>query len=121
VICPGCQRDNQAARRYCGGCGCNFEPACQSCGFSNDHVDRFCGGCGTALRAEDIQPRRVIMGHQVAAARHVAARPAPPATSWPADELAGLFEPAAVGVEESDLPEAGIIQGDVDRLFGGVS
>jgi hypothetical protein len=39
----------------------------------------------------------------------------------PADELADLFEPAPASVEEPALPEAGISQDDVDRLFGGAS
>jgi hypothetical protein len=119
VTCPGCQRDNQPARRYCGGCGCNFEPACASCGFANDAIDRFCGGCGVALRAGD---SRMIGTHAAAAPVAAGAVIAAP-TGW-ASELADLFEPAAAAaaaVEESDLPEAGINQDDVDRLFGDAS
>jgi hypothetical protein len=116
VTCPECQRDNQPARRYCGGCGCNFEPACASCGFANDHIDRFCGGCGVALR---VGGSRMIHSHAApGAVTPVIAAP----LGW-SNELAGLFEPAAAAAaeEESDLPEAGIDQDDVDRLFGGAS
>jgi hypothetical protein len=122
MICPGCQRDNHAARRYCGRCGCNFEPACTGCGFANDRDDRFCGGCGSALRAREVNARPAAP----AAARHAIAAPAVTAAAqaspWDAGELAELFAPAAVAVDDGpDLPETGIGQGDVDRLFGGVA
>ena len=39
---------------------------------------------------------------------------------WAAAELAELFQPAAPEPEEIDLPEVGISQNDVDRLFGSV-
>jgi hypothetical protein len=125
VICPGCKRDNRAARRYCGRCGCNFEPACDGCGFANDRDDRFCGGCGCALHAREAHARPAVP-----AARHlIAAAPATPAATaaaqspaWDAGELAELFAPAAVAAQDGpDLPEAGIGQNDVDRLFGGVA
>ncbi|HEX3759208.1 MAG TPA: zinc ribbon domain-containing protein [Kofleriaceae bacterium] len=86
MICPGCQHDNRAARRYCGRCGCNFEPACEGCGFANDREDRFCGGCGLALRARNAQVPALCDSRELAA----------------------------------DLPEIGISQNDVDRLFGDV-
>jgi hypothetical protein len=131
VTCPSCRRDNRTGRRYCGGCGCNFEPACDGCGFANDAADRFCGGCGHSLRAE----RRAqgaagarAAGAAVPAAAHPAApRPAAAAavaglaaagSAWEANELAALFTPAAVADAEPALPEAGINQDDVDRLFG---
>lgn len=67
MTCPSCRRDNQPTRRYCGACGCNFEPACDSCGFANDPADRFCGGCGQSLRAE----RRARAGAAVTPAAQV--------------------------------------------------
>jgi hypothetical protein len=160
MTCPGCRRDNHAARRYCGGCGCNFAPACDACGFANETQDRFCGGCGHGLRAGDRHARPAVAavraqghagagshapvhgrGHAQAAAHphpsghapagHAPAGHAPaaaasakPATSgspWDAGELAELFAPAPIAEDAPDLPEVGISQGDVDRLFGGSS
>jgi hypothetical protein len=119
VICPGCQRDNHPRRRYCGRCGCNFDPICRSCGFVNDRDDRFCGGCGVSLVTENVRAPPIV-----AAAPHPAAPAAAPqvaaAAALPVDELAGLFSPRATAGEASRLPEAGIVQNDLDRLFGGV-
>jgi hypothetical protein len=113
VICPVCRRDNQIHRRYCGGCGCNFDPACQGCGFANDHEDRFCGACGVSLGAE---PRTTSV--RAAAPSHVAGPSPMAALSLPIDELAGLFSTPVVDAESSALPERGIAQDDLDRLFG---
>ena len=136
MTCPSCRRDNHAARRYCGGCGCNFAAACDTCGFANEAQDRFCGGCGQGLRAGE--PRARPAAAAVRAAIHAAipsharsaqaaapsAPPAPVATAkaaaspWDASELAELFAPPAVAEDGPDLPEIGIGQDDVDRLFG---
>jgi hypothetical protein len=125
VNCPGCRRDNHAARRYCGGCGCNFEPACTGCGFANERSDRYCGGCGEPLRtaAQHPRPGAAQRGAAHATVAVVAAVAAVPATGtvWEASELAELFAPPPAAEEEPDLPDAGIGQSDVDRLFGGVS
>lgn len=51
MTCPGCQRQNQPHRRYCGGCGCNLAPVCRQCSFANEGEDRYCGGCGELLTA----------------------------------------------------------------------
>lgn len=145
MICPGCQRDNRANRRYCGACGCNLEPACGACGFVNDRDDRFCGGCGWSMSAAGVQPLAGAVRMPHADAPHDAARaayppavataapaapasqvPGPPHPSrttqsmpWPVDELAGLFTPqVAPAAEGPALPEIGIAQGDLDRLFG---
>jgi len=148
MICPGCQRDNRANRRYCGACGCNLEPACGACGFVNDRDDRFCGGCGSAMSAAGVPPIAGAAlvphgaaprhaGHPAAALTSAAAAPAPyaaltsqvpvsphpPRTTqampWPVDELAGLFTPqVAPAAEGPALPEIGIAQDDLDRLFG---
>lgn len=150
MICPGCQRDNRANRRYCGACGCNLEPACGACGFVNDRDDRFCGGCGSSMSAAGVQPLAGAVlaphpaGHAPAGGGHVAAAataapaaplpyaappsqvPAPPHASrttqsmpWPVDELAGLFTPQVVPAAGGPaLPEIGIAQDDLDRLFG---
>lgn len=42
----------------------------------------------------------------------------PMAPAWQMNELAGLFAPPAPAPEASDLPEIGIGQDDLDRLFG---
>jgi hypothetical protein len=124
VICPACQRDNQPKRRYCGACGCNFDPACRACGFANERKDRFCGGCGLALATA----ASAVAASAATAASAVASAPPPPATtaraaaatsSWAAGELAGLFNKPAVIEEATDLPEQGVDQADLDRLFGG--
>lgn len=118
MTCPGCQRDNHPARRYCGGCGCNFEAACIECGFANDAADRFCGGCGQGLRAHRARA-------EIAALPRSAAQVTGPVASaggvWDLNELAELFAPAPVVEETPDLPEVGISQSDVDKLFGGAS
>jgi len=126
VTCPGCRRDNHAARRYCGGCGCNFEPACTGCGFANERSDRFCGGCGEPLRAAARHPHPGIAARGASGAAHaaapaVAAAPATTSTVWEASELAELFAPPPAPEETNDLPEAGINQDNLDDLFGGAS
>ncbi len=112
MICPSCQRANDPRRRYCGKCGCNFDPLCRDCGFANDHADRFCGGCGTVLGTEHAGSRPAV-----AAAAYLAVVPAPPAAG-PVDELAGLFSSPIAGTDAVELPDSGIAQGDLDRLFG---
>jgi hypothetical protein len=118
VTCPGCQRDNHPARRYCGGCGCNFEPACADCGFANDAADRFCGGCGLSLRVDPRSRAGIAalprIGKSITAPVPIAAA----AGGWDLNELAELFTPAAVAEETPDLPEAGINQDNIDQLFG---
>jgi hypothetical protein len=132
VNCPGCRRDNHAARRYCGGCGCNFEPACTGCGFANERTDRFCGGCGEPLRAVAPHPRpgvaanaahgaAVTAAPAVIVAPAVIAAPATASTVWEASELAELFAPPPAPEETHDLPEVGINQENLDDLFGGAS
>jgi predicted amidophosphoribosyltransferase len=140
VICPGCQRDNHPRRRYCGRCGSNLDPICRSCSFANDRDDRFCGGCGVSLAIESARASQVVAAapHPATvppvaataspvtalpvAALPVAALPvaALPVAALPVDELAGLFSPRTPAEEGSRLPEAGIVQNDLDRLFGGV-
>ena len=123
--CPACQRTNHPRRRYCGGCGCNFAPACDACGFANDRADRFCGGCGQGLRAaagaERPAAERAAAGmpSRAPAAAPPAVAPAP--GPWDPSELAALFTPAAPVEEIPELPDSGISQNDVDRLFGGAS
>lgn len=111
MICHGCGRGNDRARRYCGGCGANL-PACTRCGFANDRDDRYCGGCGTTIEtAAAVAPRRVTGSR-------------PPV--MPAGTAAGAFshaelvellsaEPAA---SVRALPDGSIGQDDLDRLFG---
>jgi len=109
MTCPACRADNHARRRYCGKCGCNFDPACQDCGFANERDDRFCGGCGLGLRSDG----------RVLPAALPAANALPAVTTWPVDELAGLFVRPEVLDDGPQLPETGVAQDDLDRLFGG--
>ena len=144
MICPGCRRENDPRRRYCGKCGCNFSPVCRRCSFPNEHDDRFCGGCGANLIAKDgcylrraAQPDREAIGPAMAALPAMAAMAAMPAIA-PRDpsrdaaarlevaavmqtamtELSGLFASPATVTEGTALPDAGIAQDDLDRLFG---
>lgn len=93
-----CGRDNDPKRRFCGECGAFLAPVCRSCDFKNAVGDRFCGGCG-----DGIAPL-VARG---ASAPKGADR-----------ELAGLFHVAPATMTAAELPESGVSQDDVDRLFG---
>lgn len=101
MTCPGCARPNKPERRFCGGCGTNLEPVCRACAFANDADDKFCGGCGVTLRAE-AAPRVVAV-----------VKPAP------GGELVGLFAKAPKADAPAKLPDSGVSQGDLDKLFGG--
>jgi len=120
VICPGCQRENDPKRRYCGRCGTNFQPVCRRCSFANERDDRFCGGCGAMLVASDgchvkrTEPRSEPV--QVGPTITMVAAPAAAAAS--PEELSGLFASPVVQIEESKLPKTGVSQDDLDRLFG---
>ena len=120
MTCPGCRAENHARRRYCGQCGCNFAPACQACGFANEARDRFCGGCGDALRA--VGHARPAAGVALPGLPPVAVAAATPAGSpWQVGELAGLFSfQPAVPDDGPKLPETGVGQDDLDRLFEAV-
>jgi double zinc ribbon protein len=114
MTCPRCSTGIRASRRYCGQCGCNLAPACQACGFANEQDDRFCGGCGVGLVAG-------AAGAFASPYAQVAAPAAsmPAGSTWGADELAGLFARPAVHDAGPQLPESGVAQDDLDRLFGG--
>jgi hypothetical protein len=119
VICPGCQRENDPKRRYCGRCGTNFQPVCRRCSFANAPDDRFCGGCGAMLvAAEGCHVRRTApvaaAPVQVGPAVSVVAAPAPAQR----EELSGLFATPVVQAEDTKLPQSGVSQDDLDRLFG---
>jgi len=124
VNCPGCARQNEDGRRFCGGCGIALRAPCRRCGFANLPIDLFCGGCGDAIAsAVQAAPPRVPMAV-------VHASPMPPPATQPrqparrkdeiaAAELQELLEhnaPAAGG-SVSALP-ARVSQDDLDRLFG---
>ena len=120
MICPGCQRENDPKRRYCGRCGTNFQPVCRRCSFANERDDRFCGGCGAMLVASDgchvkrtTEPRAEAV--QVGPTVTLAAVPAP---AQPPEELSGLFASPVVQAEDPKLPQTGVSQDDLDRLFG---
>lgn len=144
MICPGCTKENDPKRRYCGRCGTNFSPVCRRCSFANANDDRYCGGCGANLVAKDVHVKQVVAegsaAHAmpvpppipaVAHAHHtppaipaipmIPAVPAMPALTKPGnDELSGLFSsPVATNnVSDVALPETGVSQDDLDRLFG---
>jgi len=102
MTCPGCARPNKPDRRFCGGCGANLEPVCRACAFANDADDKFCGGCGATLRGD---APRVAVAVAVKAA--------------PAGELVGLFAKAPKADAPAKLPDTGVSQSDLDKLFGG--
>lgn len=128
--CPACERHNDAKRRYCGGCGENLRCVCLACEFENTVEDRFCGGCGIVVSAH-VPSAPLVMAPPAKSKPAAAALPTmtatailpliplspPPAAS---DEMNALF--AAPPVElETQLPDGGIVQSDVDRLFGAMS
>ncbi len=100
TTCPRCDRANSAKRRYCGECGHFLAPACRRCDFANDADDQFCGGCGGDL-----------IGHVAVAGAGGSAMPL---------ELRELFSVPVTTASSSvvELPEAGVSQDDLDRLFG---
>ena len=107
MTCRGCRQENAANRRYCGGCGECLVAACAGCGFSNAVDDRYCGGCGNGLGTV-----RAPVTERPAPTQHNHAH----AVAEIPDELRGLFERAAP--EPTALPQAGIGQDDLDKLFG---
>jgi hypothetical protein len=111
VKCPSCTRTNDDHRRYCGRCGFNFDPVCRGCDFVNAHDDRFCGGCGSELwgkpvKAPALAPRLAIVS-------------TPTQTPTDNGELHGLFAKTAAPEEVARLPDSGVSQSDLDKLFGG--
>ena len=60
VRCPGCQRENTASRRFCGGCGQGLWETCPRCSGEVPLDEQFCGGCGADVRSlADDQSREV--------------------------------------------------------------
>jgi hypothetical protein len=106
MTCPSCTHDNDAARRYCGQCGCNLKPVCVRCGFSNAAPDRFCGGCGLGLAAYATQLADGDAPPQPLA-RPVA--PSPPvrlAAVTPAPQPAPVAAPAKLAAVAAPAPAA---------------
>lgn len=123
--CPACQRANGSNRRFCGGCGNDLACVCAACAFQNTVDDRYCGGCGVGFGDA---PARAKAGPHTTARMHVVPVSQSPgvgtttqsprvAESPPTDEMAALFSSPPVELE-TQLPESGIVQADVDRLFG---
>jgi class 3 adenylate cyclase/tetratricopeptide (TPR) repeat protein len=52
VRCASCETENEAGRKFCGGCGARLLVACASCGSGNTPGVRFCGECGAPLDAQ---------------------------------------------------------------------
>jgi class 3 adenylate cyclase/predicted ATPase len=51
MLCPRCQRDNDADAKCCEGCGAKLELACGSCNTPNALNSKFCRECGARLAA----------------------------------------------------------------------
>jgi hypothetical protein len=127
VICSACDRVNAGHRRYCGGCGNDLTCVCAACAFQNTADDRYCGGCGVGFGDA---PARAKPGPNMTTRVHIVpvsqslppvvgtVPPASKPVEAPAsDEMAALFSSPPVELE-TQLPESGIVQADVDRLFG---
>jgi hypothetical protein len=130
VTCPCCQRTNASHRRFCGSCGYDLACVCAACAFQNTVDDRYCGGCGVGFGDA---PARIKASPNTTARIHVVSvsQSMPPVVgtsppplqasksvdAGPSDEMAALFSAPPVELE-TQLPEAGIVQADVDRLFG---
>ncbi len=123
--CPACARTNDARRRYCGGCGENLRNVCAACEFENTCEDRFCGGCGIMVSNHVPMAVPPPKGGPVpslppplpARAMMTATAILPTLSRAGSDEMAALFASPPVELE-TQLPEGGIVQSDVDRLFG---
>ena len=58
--CSRCHTENREGRRFCASCGVAFARACD-CGYVNDAADRFCGGCGRLLELKaEAAPDRAV-------------------------------------------------------------
>jgi len=51
ITCPACGTENNAGRKFCGGCGQPLALTCAACGAANEPGMRFCGECGSPLDA----------------------------------------------------------------------
>ena len=105
MICPHCQRENRADRRFCGGCGTGLTITCASCAVVNDVIDRFCGGCGLATPALAIVVEASAGGVPMLSVSELESLLA---------EVANASEAPSV-----TLPQGPMGQDDLDRLFGG--
>ncbi|HEY6538579.1 MAG TPA: adenylate/guanylate cyclase domain-containing protein [Candidatus Dormibacteraeota bacterium] len=56
MICPNCQAENRAGRKFCAQCGAALAQACPACGAATDDDSRFCGECGVALGPALVAP-----------------------------------------------------------------
>src|SRR2546423_15414207 len=68
MLCPGCDTENPAGKKFCSECGTGLTVACASCGAALEDGVKFCGECGSAAAvaaAERSQPaaeRRLVSG-----------------------------------------------------------
>jgi hypothetical protein len=53
MLCPRCQADNPADKRFCGACGAALINRCVRCGAENPPANKFCGDCGASLDASE--------------------------------------------------------------------
>jgi hypothetical protein len=54
--------ENRAGRKFCASCGTALPAPCEKCGFPNEAAERYCGGCGHPLGGGEtivaIEPER---------------------------------------------------------------
>jgi class 3 adenylate cyclase/tetratricopeptide (TPR) repeat protein len=53
MICASCGEENEAGRKFCGGCGSRLSLVCPTCGTANPLTVRFCGECGSSLAGSE--------------------------------------------------------------------
>lgn len=121
IDCQACRRSNLPTRTFCGGCGVRLAVICTACTFANQGIDRFCGQCGVGLAPSAAVAAPAVHSTHAAPAP-VAHAPVAHATADSTGDIdfAELFRrPTLLPVDE--LPNTGITQSDLDRLFGGGS
>ena len=141
-VCGGCGFVNEADDRFCGGCGASMSnlpgvaPITPPVAAPAAHAAPALPYAVVAAYPPPAfaPPAPYAPPPYATAAAHPGSQvlptlPAPPppqaarttqAMPWPADELAGLFAPPAPVATErpgAKLPELGIAQDDLDRLF----
>jgi class 3 adenylate cyclase len=72
--CPDCQRENDAAAKFCGECGAKLARGCSACGSEVKPTARYCSACGArqgereALPPAEVHEGAESFGSQVAQA-----------------------------------------------------
>jgi len=132
-VCGGCGFVNEADDRFCGGCGASMSnlpgvaqilaPPPATAAAAPQPAYATTGSLARATPAPSPATHAMYPATQAMPTLH-----APPHAArttqvmpWPDDELAGLFTPPALPPAAgagAALPEIGIGQDDLDRLFG---